>query len=388
MGGTRSGKTLDVGEIRLDETPFTAIRGLRIWLGISLFWVFFGFLIGNHLAFSMRSHGHDWGRIVLWQIAGASAWILLTPAVFALDRRFSIRTGLRGLALPVHAAAAVVFALAHLVPLTHLSRRLDPFRPVARETTFLAEYRALAAEWIPLDVLVYAGILAFVAVLAARQEHVHDRLRAARLSAELAAARLRALELEIRPHFLFNSLNAIHQLVRSGDRERASEILIGLADLLRATLREHGRQLVSLREELDLVELYLSIQNVRFSDRLRVEIVVREDAAQAPVPFLILQPLVENAIRHGIERRADAKRVEVRARLENDRLRIEVIDDGPGPVSAGESSRPGPSDGIGLINVRSRLQALYRNRALLEIQPDPEGGTRSVLELPLEASES
>jgi signal transduction histidine kinase len=357
------------------------LRGWRLWLSLVAFWAILGFIIGNHVYYSMRTHGHSWSRVVLWQMGGAAAWIVLTPVVIALDRRFPLRRHHIARAFAVHVVAALSFAAVRLVPLTAFSRRLDPFRPVPREGTFVAEYLALIAEWVHLDILVYVAILAVAHAAEYRQQIFRDRLRASRLQAELAAAELRALELEIQPHFLFNALNGINGLVGSGENRLASRLLVGLGDLLRATLKRRGRQLVSLKEELEHVALYLDLQKARFGERLRVEVRVAPELLRAAVPGLVLQPLVENAIRHGVERRSGPCTVTIGAEREDSTLRLLVADDGPGP---GEQR----GRGIGLDNIRSRLKALYGQGWRLDLEGAGSSGTRASLAIPWRLAEA
>jgi LytS/YehU family sensor histidine kinase len=208
-----------------------------------------------------------------------------------------------------------------------------------------------------------------------RQQTFRDRLRASRLQAELAAAELRALELEIQPHFLFNALNGINGLVGSGENRLASKLLVGLGELLRATLKRRGRQLVSLREELEHVALYLDLQTARFGERLQVEVRVAPELLRAAVPGLVLQPLVENSIRHGVERRSGPCTVTIGAVRDGPTLRLVVADDGPGP---GEQR----GRGIGLENIRSRLKALYGTGWRLELEGAGRGGARASLSIP------
>ena len=355
-------------EAPVERPPSLPRLGWRFWLGVAAFWAFFGFVVGNHMYFSMRSHGHDWGLIILWQIGGAAAWIVLTPAVLALDRRFPFAAGKFWRFVPLHTAAALGFAAARLVPLTALSMLLDPFRPVAREATFVGEYRKLLIEWLLIDLLVYAAILVFARILAYREQSYRDQLRASRLHAALSAAELRALELEVQPHFLFNALNAIAVLVRDGDTDRASRMVVALGDLLRLTLKRRGRVFVPLVEELDHVRRYLDLQKARFADRLDVRIDVPDEALNVEVPCLILQPLVENAVRHGIEGKRGHGTVGVNVKRSNGSLEIEVSDDGPGLRPDAVSS----GTGIGLANLRARLEALFDDRWRLELG-DAEG---------------
>ncbi len=394
MGRARRSPSL--GTPSLEATSTENLRlGWRFWLAVAGFWALFGFVVGNHVYFGMRGHGHAWGRIILWQVGGASAWILLTPAVLALDRWFPFRAGRIRVAMGVHTIAAIVFAAIRLVPLTAFSLLVDPFRPVPREASFRGEYAQLLAEWVFLDVIVYVAILLFARMLEYRERHYRDQLRASHLRAELSAAELRALELEVHPHFLFNALNAISVLVREGDRERASRMVVGLADLLRLTLKRRGRVFMSLAEEIDHVRLYFDVQKARFEDRLAVEIDLDDSVKHAMVPGLVLQPLVENAFRHGIEKKRGQGIVRVRAQWVSNRLELIIEDNGPGIAPTGDpganhngQSAVEPGNGIGLSNLRSRLDTLYEpDRWSLDLTSEPGAGTRVVVRLPFEERE-
>ena len=367
-------RTLEAGPM-----PASLARpGWRFWLAISTLWAFFGFVVGNHVYFSMRGHGHDWGLILLWQIGGAAAWILLTPAVLALDRRHPLGPDRRWRVAPLHLVAALMFAGLRLIPLTALSLVLDPFRPVAREATFAGEYGKLLAEWLLVDLMVYAAILVLARVLGYREQAYQDQLRASRLRAELAAAELRALELEVQPHFLFNALNAIATLIRAGQGRRAADMVVALADLLRSTLQRRGRVFLTLAEELEHVQRYLDLQKARFQDRLEVRVEMAAEARRARVPGLVLQPLVENAFRHGIERKRGPGSVAITARRSGAWLDLSVRDDGPGPDADPTSS----GTGIGLANLRARLEALFEDRWRLELGAAEGGGTRVAVSIP------
>jgi LytS/YehU family sensor histidine kinase len=207
--------------------------------------------------------------------------------------------------------------------------------------------------------------------------------QATRLTAQLAEARLGALRMQLNPHFLFNSLNAITVLVRDQNTAAASRMLELLSDVLRLALRADGSHETPLSTELDFLERYLAIEQVRFSDRLRPRIQVDAAIRRAAVPQLILQPLVENALRHGIARRADAGLLEVTARRDGDTLVLTVRDDGPGLEPAGQ-----PAAGVGLANTRARLAALYGDRATLEIANAAGGGVLVTIRLPYHEAEN
>ena len=204
------------------------------------------------------------------------------------------------------------------------------------------------------------------------------RLREAEARAQAARAQLAALQAQIKPHFFFNTLNTISALVEE-DPERAEETITLLADLFRYTLRTTGGTLVSFRDEVAFVEKYLSIERARFGERLGVSIEVGPACAEVPVPGLVLQPIVENAVVHGIAPRARGGTVRISARRLAGVLRVVVEDDGPGPASLDRIFRPGH----GLSNVRERLVTLYAGEGGLEIGPREEGGTRVTLRLPV-----
>jgi two-component system LytT family sensor kinase len=190
--------------------------------------------------------------------------------------------------------------------------------------------------------------------------------------------------MQLHPHFLFNTLNGIAGLVRDQRNREAVQMLAGLSDLLRYTLESAGKQEVSLREELDFLELYLDIQQMRFPDRLRVEMRVAPETLDALVPNLILQPLVENAVRHGVAVRASAGTVGVAAEREDGLLWVTVYDDGPGLKDGRTASAEG---GIGLSNTRARLEQLYGARHRFGVRNREGGGTEAVLAIPFRAAE-
>jgi LytS/YehU family sensor histidine kinase len=236
----------------------------------------------------------------------------------------------------------------------------------------------LGVEWfdwlvsgLPLIVVSYFAILGVGYAVASASEAEH-------LRTELAVAQLDALRAQLHPHFLFNTLNAITALVRDQDTRGALDTLRLLSDLLRSVLTADASNEVTLRDELAFIQQYLGIMEVRFSDRLRVVWDVPDQLRDARVPTLVLQPLVENAIRHGIARSSLAGRVEITARRSGDRLILSVRDDGPGPVP--ETGRP---TGVGLANTRARLERLYGD-ATVTLEPAQRGtrGTVATITMP------
>jgi two-component system, LytTR family, sensor kinase len=224
--------------------------------------------------------------------------------------------------------------------------------------------------------VVFALLVMIADTLLARQRAEHARqLQAARLESQLAEARLSALSMELQPHFLFNTLNAISSLVHS-DPMGADRMIARLSTLLRRTLEAGQRPLATLDEELMLLSLYLDIQRVRFGDRLTVAIDVADDVRDAEVPRLLLQPLVENAMQHGLAPKPGPVRLDVRARRNGDTLELEIGDDGVGLGSS-------VSEGTGLTNTRSRLAQLYPGRHTLDIRRGAGGGAHVGIAMPL-----
>jgi LytS/YehU family sensor histidine kinase len=198
-----------------------------------------------------------------------------------------------------------------------------------------------------------------------------------RLSEQLAGARFAALQAQVNPHFLFNTLNTIAVRARDGDGPGTARMVEQLSDLLRRTLSRHRANEVPLDDELDLVRQYLAIEQARFSDRLRPEFIIEPEVLTAAVPSFSLQHLVENAIRHGIAKRTDAGRVTVTARRDGGTAVLSVADDGKGMDAA--DTLP---EGRGLANTRERLRALHGDRATLTVERGPNGGTIATMRLP------
>jgi hypothetical protein len=327
---------------------------MRRWW-IPLFWLAFALVATLQTWIAMITHGHSLLRLAFYEVAVWSGWVLLTPAVFGLARRYPLeRPRLRHIG--VHAGAAAVLGTLHVVwwvAATVLIRPYDPM-PIEGSPNFP---EALLVR-MPLEIIFYAGTLAAA--------HAIDfSRRAAELDRSLARARLHALELQIRPHFLFNTLNTISALVRARKDAEAVEVVAGLADLLRYTLDHQGEQNVTLEQEAAMLGRYLEIQRTRFADRLQVSIDVAPDARRAAVPTLILQPLAENAIRHGIDRSAQPGRVEVRAFRRQESLQIEIFNTGSLGTPEG--------GGIGLRNTADRLRQLYGAAHRFELRQIADG---------------
>lgn len=341
---------------------------LPVWALVSLAWVVPGALAAFELY--ARAHLEHW-QGVSWRdfVFDGVDWGLygvLTPAVFFLGRRYPLERGNLRRSLPVHLAGALALCVAWALLGTILRHRLH-----AGGESLLS--------WIlttlPFGVAVYFAVLGI-------QHATTWFSRSAELSAQLADARLAALRMQIHPHFLYNSLNAATVIVRDRDAATAARMLELLGEMLHRVMRADRPQEVRLEEELEFVRQYLTIEQIRFSDRLSPEIVVPPELLGAAVPDFILQPLVENAIRHGLAKRVESTMLRVEARREGDDLVLTVTDDGPGPETG-----PGP-EGLGLANTRARLTTLYGSRATLTLDRTAAGGARATIRIPFRVLEA
>ena len=237
---------------------------------------------------------------------------------------------------------------------------------------------ALAALELPVHLFIYGAIMGVTYIILYYRRLREREFTATRLSAQLADARMQALRMQLNPHFLFNSMNSIAMLVRDSRSRAAVDTLEGLSDLLRYVLEDSGDQEVKLKREIDFIERYLAIEKIRFEDRLEVQIHADSDTLEAMVPSLVLQPIVENAIKHGSASRSVVTTVTVTAREEAGTLRLGVSDDGPGfsdVVARGNA-------GVGISNTRRRLAQLYGDRASLEVAEASPGGAVVTITLP------
>jgi two-component system, LytTR family, sensor kinase len=302
-------------------------------------------------------------------------WLLILPflpLVVYLAERWPMDHGRWLRHLPVHVVATVLLLLVHQLLSAWLISILQPSPPVA----LVPYWIKLITFRLAVDASVYWTIVGGVHAARATREAREREQAAARLEASLAEARLAALREQLQPHFLFNSLNAVSTLALRGDGHAVTQALSTLSDLLRMTLETRTQEL-PLAEELAFLDRYLDLQQLRFGDRLTVERRIDDDALDAAVPAMLTQPLVENALRHGIEREPGAGRVVIRVERAGEMVVIEVRDSGPGFAAAA-----GVHEGIGLTNSRARLAGLYGAAASLQCGDAPGGGGQVRVTLP------
>ena len=326
-------------------------------------------------------------RELIWSGGDWLVYSILTPAVFWVSRRWPIeRPHLTRRAI-LHLGVAVLFCVGWATggKLLELALRLifdiDSIRTAAAAGVFWTRLGLDLAGWIlvtlPFGVVVYLSIAGMAHAIRYFEESRDRETQVARMAEQLAGARFAALQAQVNPHFLFNTLNTIAVLVRDNDRTAAVAIVEQLSDVLRRTLSRHRANEVRLEDELDLVRQYLEIERARFSDRLRPAFDLDAGVLSAAVPGFAVQHLVENAIRHGIARRPDAGLVRVAARRDGDWLEVSVTDDGPGIVDTAVDRK-----GHGIDNTRERLSALYGGRGTLTLAPNATGGTVATLRVP------
>jgi len=342
-----------------------------------------GTLFGLVSAGQVHLYGHAVGReiavrqLVPIYLARWYIWVAFTPFIFAAARRWRLggdtAHATRALNAAMLAATSVAFALLHSV----LSALVDMALGAARAPVPLAVTEHVSAFFVT-GLVVCLAIIAVYHAFDYYHRYRSRELRASRLGAQLAQTRLQLLRMQLQPHFLFNTLNAVSSLMHE-DIEAADAMLSALGDLLRAALRGDGAEEVSLRQELELTRCYLDIMRLRFGGCLAISIDVAPDSLDALVPNMLLQPLVENAVLHGIAQRQRGGRIEMRAERADDSLAITILDDGPGLPDGWEAVRSG---GVGLNNTRSRLRRLYGNGQRIEIGNRPEGGLRLALTIP------
>ncbi|GLC25255.1 ATPase [Roseisolibacter agri] len=311
------------------------------------------------------------------------AWYLLllvAPLLVIAARRLRLTSRIGRREVAYHLVLLGAISVAHAAVYEALLRAVVA-RPLPY--SFLEGLPRAATVEVHLNVLFYLGVLIAAVALDLQQQARDRERRSLELEAQLAQAQIMALRMQLNPHFLFNTLNTIAMLVRESDNDRAVQMLAGLGSLLRHVLEDIGRQQVPLSDELEFVQRYLAIEGLRFEDRLRVSIEVEPGLFDAQVPNLILQPLVENAIRHGIARRAAAGDLRITATRDHDRILLSVRDDGPG--LGGDAAADGKV-GVGLENTRVRLHRLYGAAGQLKVADADGGGVMAVASFPLRSA--
>jgi len=348
------------------------VPGIAIFASWSLFAAFMA--LEEHYTAQVMGKPMTWGYTFRAEFTYAYLWALLTPCVLWLAKRFPVDQRNWYRAAPLHAAACVLIvavqksAYVLLVPPYSTQWRVHDLSSWLRSVMVSLDY----------GVLLYGIVLLIHYAVEYYARYQEGRIRASQLEARLAQAQLQALKMQLHPHFLFNTLHSISSLVQENP-EAAEAMIARLSELLRLSLENTGAQEVPLSTELEFVERYLEIEQIRFCDRLQVRFDIDPQTLDAEVPNLILQPLVENAIRHGILPDCTGL-IEIRSRLDGGKLLLQVIDNGPGLSCEKPSSQSG--SGVGLSNTRARLTAAYGKEHDFILRAASNGGVEAAILIP------
>jgi len=325
-------------------------------------------------------HSVSWGQALYWAFGDWYEWALLSPLIFWLCRRFQFDRQLWRSSLPLHLIGGLLLSGVHGV-LCALAAVLQGW-VTGVPTPFGSEVHKVLANRTHFNLAVYTVIVCAWHAWDYHRKYREREALATELAARLAQAQLQALRMQLNPHFLFNTLNTISSLMLK-DVNSANRMIVRLGDLLRLTLEIGDDQEVPLQRELEFLRRYVEIEQIRFGDLLQVKMDIEPGTLYASVPNLILQPLVENAIRHAIEPQTTGGRIELRCARSNGSLLLQVSDNGPGSLEtdSAEVSRPARQR-IGLNNTRQRLQNLYGDRQSFELVGNPTGGMTARMTIP------
>ncbi len=352
----------------------------RSWLrygGVLVLWTLVGLAFASqfYLSSSLIGRSVTWTEAISYSLGDWYVWAVLSVPIVLLARMYPpdearpLRVGL------IHLGAALAISLTYVVLRALVGQAhgwlID--EPVA----FADVFRSLLVKTFPFNLLVYGVILSASHALDYYRKYHERTVHALELEKHLTEARLQALLRQLKPHFLFNTLNGIASLMHS-DVDAADRMLVRLSELLRLTMNQSGQPMTRLRDEVAFIEKYLDIERIRFRDRFTVSIEIDPAVRDWPVPSLVLQPLVENAIRHGVEPLKSGGRIVVRAQRRDERLELIVADNGVGMPAEGFSR-----EGIGVANTRSRLRELYGDAQVFELgHASAAGGLQVKLILP------
>jgi sensor histidine kinase YesM len=321
--------------------------------------------------FAARAGGRmSWQDALLWELPRWILWAFLAPVIMRLARKYPLYRPVTARSLVFHLLFGCAMSLLHLILFVVIFHQLRLW--LGNEGRLFDTFQfAFALDF-------HVGVAVYWLLVLLRQ-YSDTENRVARLQAELTQAQLQALKMQLHPHFLFNTLNSISSFLRT-DVETADEMIGQLGDFLRLTLQNPGSGEIVLEKELEFLKRYLAIEQLRFQDRLQTQFEIDADTLPALVPNLILQPVVENAVRHGISQRAGTGKIRITARRRNGQLQILISDNGPGlPEHIQE--------GIGLTATRDRLRRMYGIQGSLDLANQSEGGVVATLAIPFRVSE-
>ncbi|HZQ93717.1 MAG TPA: histidine kinase [Candidatus Sulfotelmatobacter sp.] len=349
------------------------------WLWIAAFWLGIGLFDATQTVFVMRAEGmhHHWTSLFLVSVLSWLPWATSTPLVLRLGRRLPATRWSEAGFWVGHLSACAAIGLVYAAWVAMWDELLNPWALSSVDPFAQLWWHKFLNGLLSFAIL-YALILLVGHVLDSRARMAHQQTETARLNEQLSKAQLSLLRRQIEPHFLFNTLNAIAGLVREKRNDDAVSMIAGLSDFLRRVVEDSNRQQVPLGEELQFALKYLDIQKVRFAERLQVSVSVPSELFSAQVPSLILQPMVENAVKHGIAKRVQGGAIKIKAFPAHDKVTLSVYNDGPRLPAGWEQT----TSGIGIANVRTRLQRLYGEGFELSMKNQEPGGVEVSISLP------
>ncbi len=349
------------------------------WLAIWGLWTLFGIFFTSQVALQsqLSENPTPFGRVLMWQLFSGYLWFAISPVILWLGRTFTFDDGKWKTSIPVHVAASVVIALAQLAADAFVLPKLGYMRRY-ENASYLEIYKIFVLVNLHFSVGIYWGVIGIQQAIKYFRKYRERELRTSQLEARLATTRLQVLKMQLHPHFLFNTLNAISELIYRNP-EAAERMISDLSDLLRMSFENLEIQEIPLKQELEFLEKYLEIEMTRFHDRLKVEMNISPDTLDASVPNMILQPLVENAIKHGIGPRSEGGKIDIDAVRQNGHLALTVRDNGLG-VPFGDLENL--SEGVGISNTRRRLRHLYGEGHSFSLNNEGDSGLAVNLLIP------
>jgi signal transduction histidine kinase len=381
MSGVTNGNVLDRWARQANSavmTPTPARVPVRVIFGVATALAFFSAFAVFYFVSTFTDKPAQYGLLLTLNLGYWYSWAILTPGILWLTRRFPFDRAAWKLAIPVHILGVVVATSSHVA--LAVASQVGTYWIIGQPMhAWLAEAREMLIVNFDWEMMTYWTIVGVGTTIKYMHEARARELNAALLETRLVEARLHTLQRQMQPHFLFNTLNTISALMHR-DVDAADAMIARLSDLLRMSLQRVGVQEVPLKEELDFLSKYLEIEQTRFRDRLTVVFDVHSDTLHALVPNLLLQPLVENAIKHGIGPRPTPGQITVRARRNGALLELDVQDNGVGLSAARLTDF---NRGVGLSNTRSRLDHLYGPLHRFEFRQPPEGGLLVCIAIPM-----
>ena len=350
-----------------------------LFLGCTLIGLFYSSQV--YLFTSYKKIPYTWQRSIAATLPDTYLWALLAILIIRLSTHYRFGRNSWRQALLIHMPASLLVAGLHLFIAVSM---IPVFQQVKEHPWWWAAMKYNFVSVFHWNVLVYWTIVACNHALHYYRSYREHEIRTSHLEAQLAQAQLQALKMQLHPHFLFNTLHSVSALIHNNP-DAADRMITRLGDFLRTTLENAGTQEITLHKEIEFINCYLEIEQIRFQDRLRVILNVEPEALDALVPNLLWQPVLENAIRHGIAASSGPGCIEIDAKRAGSRLSVSIKDNGPG-IQDGIKVGGGSNGGVGLTNTRARLKQLYGENYSFVLRNGSLGGVEVILEIPFKRS--